>query len=121
MEAKPPVALGKRGLAFWQKVHEDLVLEEHENNLLVEACRTIDLIDALRTAIAKSGPVDADGKVMPAVVEARLQSVTLARLVASLRLPDDFSASFLDRGQRRGAARGTYMAKAKLVEMTKHA
>lgn len=108
MLVKPPVPLGTRGLAFWNRVQEHLELAEHEANLLVEACRTIDLIDALRAVVAKSGPVDADGKVRPAVIEARLQSVTLARLLATLRLPDEYAAEYLARGQRRGAARGPY-------------
>ncbi|MFC5208610.1 hypothetical protein ACFPM0_18860 [Pseudonocardia sulfidoxydans] len=45
-----------------------------------------------------------DGRVHPAVIEARQQRLTLARLVASLRVPDDGDV----RPQRRGAARGFY-------------
>lgn len=117
MTVRPPVKLGIRGRKLWNRVHEDLELEAHETALLAEVCRTIDVIDALRARIDQDGPVDAEGKVSPAVVEARLQSVTLARLVASLRLPDDFSAQYLERGQRRGAARGTYVPRHKLEEL----
>ena len=76
---------------------------EAENALLLEAARTIDNLEALDAAIAEDG-VMVDGKPNPALVEARLQRVTLARLVAALRLPDSEG----QRPQHRGAPRGVY-------------
>ena len=104
--------LGTRGKAFYEAVTGDLLLEAHEGQLLLEVCRTLDRLDALNTIISRQGYLMADGKANPALVECRLQSVTLARLVASLRLPDEYRAEVLDRGQRRGSARGVYKLKA---------
>ncbi len=109
--------LGERGRAFRDQVTAALDLEAHETALLIEACRTLDRIGALDAVVEAKGPLLPDGRVQPALVESRLQRVTFARLVASLRLPDDFSAAHLDRGQRRGAARGTYVPRHTLEEM----
>lgn len=108
---KPPPGLGPRGRAFWRAVLADLELESHEIRLLEESCRTLDRLEALDAVIRRQGLLTPDGKAHPALVEARLQGVTLARLIASLRLPDEYRAEILDRGQRRGSARGTYKLK----------
>ncbi len=110
MTAQPaPRGLEERGRRFWKQIMTDLELEAHETLMLEEVCRTIDRLEALHREI-RGAPsmIDAEGKALPALVEARLQSVTLARLIASLRLPDEYRAELLDRGQRRGAARGVY-------------
>ncbi len=99
----PPRGAGASGRRLWRSVQSRFVLDEHESALLREAMRTVDLLDQLAALVEVEGPL-LDGKVHPAAVEARLQRVTLARLVASLRLPDDLD----ERPQRRGAARGTY-------------
>ena len=110
-QTQPPVGLGKRGTAFWSAVLQDLEMEPHETALLAETCRVLDRLDLLDAEIQRSDLI-VDGRVNPLFVEARLQGVTLARLIASLRLPDEYRAEVLDRGQRRGAARGTYKLKA---------
>ena len=91
---------------LWEQVTERFDLDEHESGILREACRTVTDLDALADVIARDGVIDADGRVHPALVEARQQRITLTRLVASLRLPEDFSLD--SRPQRRGAARGVY-------------
>jgi hypothetical protein len=65
-----------------------------------------DRIEALDKAVTRDG-VLLDGKAHPALVESRLQRVTLGRLVAALRLPDRQD----QKPQRRGAFRGTYQLK----------
>jgi len=102
---------------FYRQVTDALDLEPHEIALLVEACRVLDRLEALHEIIARLGYLLPDGRIVPAVTEVRLQGVTFARLISSLRLPDDFAAEHLDRGQRRGAARGTYVPRHKLEEM----
>lgn len=107
-----PTGLKSRGRRFWRTVLADLEMEPHEQQLLAETCRILDRLDGLDAVIREKGLTTPDGRIAPAVVELRLQQVTLARVVASLRLPDEYRAEVLDRGQRRGGARGSYKLKA---------
>ncbi len=107
MADRAPNGLKASGRRLWKAVTEALVLDEHERRLLLEACRTADHLDALDTAIAADG-VLVDGKAHPGLVEARQQRITLTRLLASLRLPEDLQRPDT-RPQRRGAARGAYL------------
>ncbi len=103
-----PAGLASAGRRLWQSVLEDYELDCHEQLLLLEACRCADRLDALAAAVTGSVlTTNGRGEVQahPAVVEARQQSLTFARLLASLRLPTDDVAG---RPQRRGAARGAY-------------
>jgi hypothetical protein len=108
---KPPAGLRSRGRSFWRAVLQQLEFETHELVLLGECCRTLDRLDALDAAVRASGALLPDGRIAPALVEARQQQLALARLIASLRLPDEYSAEILARGQRRGGARGAYHLK----------
>ena len=110
----PPAGLADAGAAFWAAVCADYELAPHELVLLEQAARTVDLLHRLEAA-AQAGPlVDDAGRIHPAIVEARQCRGLLARLVASLRipeLPDDDDQADGDAGprpQRRGAARGAY-------------
>jgi len=77
-------------------------LEPHELVLLESAARTADLIADLQAVVDRDGPM-VDGKPNPAAIEARMQRLTLGRLLAGLRIiPVD-----ADRGQRR-PVRGFY-------------
>ncbi|OZD37461.1 hypothetical protein CH252_32965 [Rhodococcus sp. 06-1477-1B] len=79
----------------------------HEVALLGEACRVQDRLSALDDIVRAEGvTVDTPHGVRahPALVEARQQGTVLARLIASLRIPDEQG----DRPQTRGGARGTY-------------
>ncbi|SFO52706.1 hypothetical protein SAMN05216207_107811 [Pseudonocardia ammonioxydans] len=92
---------------MWDAVLGDFELEEHELALLREAVRCVDTLDQLDAIVrADSGPIDPSGRVHPGVVEARQLRVTLARVLAALRLPsgDEDEA----RPQRRAGVRGTY-------------
>jgi hypothetical protein len=80
-------------------------LEQHEADLLTQACRTVDLLDRLAEAVAKA-PMTIDGRANPLLVEHRQQAITVARLLAALRLPDADTG----RPQKRTGARGVYQA-----------
>ncbi len=106
MDSKPvgvPRGLKSAGQRLWTAVHERYGLAPHEELLLVEACRTADRLDKINADLAK--PRLPDDRRDRLYREARAQQAMLARLVASLRLPDDDSGR---RPQRRGGARGAY-------------
>lgn len=92
---------------MWRAVTSEFELPEHELGLLLEACRTSDDLDRLASVVAGEGAV-VDGRPHPALVESRQLRLVLARLVASLRVPDDHPEEAAGRPQRRGAARGSY-------------
>jgi hypothetical protein len=105
---KPPKGLQTGGKALWTATLGRYELAEHETTLLVEACRTVDLLDALQTLIDQDGPVLpwGDGtRAHPAVVEARAHRIVLARLVASLGIPAEDEGRVAPRGQARGVYR----------------
>jgi hypothetical protein len=91
----------------------DLELDPHEELILVQAVRCVDRLDEMAEAL-KGAPLTVvnakgDEQPHPLLVESRQQSLLLARLVASLRLPSGLSDDGeLVRPQRRGAARGSY-------------
>lgn len=65
MTAKQTKESAPRGLKLasrrlWDSVLVEFELEEHERSLLLQACRTIDLIDALQEVIETLG-VDCAG------------------------------------------------------------
>lgn len=71
---------------------------EHELSILFEASRTLDALDALEKSVRDEGVTNVSPqgvRAHPALVEARQQRVTLAKLVASLRVPlqDDQEAT----------------------------
>lgn len=103
MPEKTPPGLKAAGKRLWSSVTDTHDLDEHEAALLLEACRTKDLLNELDATVRRDG-VMLDGRVHPAVVEARQQKTSLNQLIASLRLPSDDGA----RPQRRGAARAAY-------------
>lgn len=80
-------------------------LEAHEEVILTRAARLADVCEALEAVIARDGVTitTAEGypRVHPAVVEHKNAASTLARLIASLRLPEDVGGD--GRPARRGA------------------
>jgi hypothetical protein len=113
-DTRAPSGLRAPGRRLWQSVVTVYELAEHERALLVEACRTIDLLDRLDAAVRRDGPlIDTPQglRAHPAAVEARQQRLTYGRLLAALRLPDDDAGHqpvTSGRPQRRGGARGFY-------------
>ena len=79
--------------------------------LLLEAARTLDVLEQLAAVVDRDGVMvtNARGEAQthPAVVEGRQQRLALARIIATLRLPEDAEEA-AGRPQRRGAARGFY-------------
>lgn len=112
-DTRAPAGLRAHGRRLWAAVVEQYELAEHERALLVEACRTLDLLDRLDAEVRRDGPMldTPQGlRAHPAAVEARQQRLTYGRLLAALRLPDDDAGDqpATGRPQRRGGARGFY-------------
>lgn len=105
----PPKGLEHGGKELWRSIAKEYELDVHEQALLLQASRTVDRLDALAEALADAPLTTTNFKgdevTNPLLVESRQQSLTLARLLASLRLP---SGEEDERPQRRGAARGAY-------------
>jgi hypothetical protein len=114
--SEPPKGLQTRGQALWRSTFGEFELAEHEQTLLLEACRTVDLLDLLQAQIDEDGVVLAWGdgwRNHSALAEARQQRLVLARLLAALRVPADESQDqqqqqSRDRFQPRGGPRGVY-------------
>jgi hypothetical protein len=110
---KAPAGLGAEALALWSSVVGAYDLEEHERTLLVQAVRTVDLLEKLDAEVRRDGPLvesPQGQKAHPAATEARQQRIALARLLAALRLPagDEGDQQAGARPQRRVGVRGTY-------------
>src|SRR6056297_2902151 len=87
-----PDGLGVRGERFWRAVNATYELDLDESELLVEVCRMLDDLDALREAISEDGVV-VDGskgqqRSHPALAELRQTRIAAGRLLAQLALPD---------------------------------
>lgn len=111
--AKPPKDFQTAGRTLWKSVLTDLDLDEHELALLRAACRTADRLEVLGQAMADAPMTVTNSRgdevASPIYVEHRQQTQSLAKTLASLRLPTGLTADGqLARPQRRGAARGAY-------------
>ncbi|SFV21303.1 P27 family phage terminase small subunit [Micrococcus terreus] len=89
---KMPGGLGERGAGFWRRTVRDYELTDSEVQLLAEACRTLDQLDALALAVETDGATVRGSMgqtvVHPALGEARGQRQVLHKLLAALALPD---------------------------------
>jgi hypothetical protein len=78
----------------------------------MQACRTADILDGLAAECRKaSGSVTnnkGDEIANPVMVEHRQQSMTLARLIAALKLPDDLPSAGRGYAGQRRSTRGPY-------------
>ena len=121
----PPAFLSEPAEALWWGVlagegedHDGYELESHELVLLREACRAQTRLDQLAHVIDVEGTTTTGSKgqtvTHPALSEARQTQLTLARLIAALRMPqgeDDGRRSTVTadgRPQHRGGPRGLY-------------
>ncbi len=100
----PPGGLTPEASRLWASVAGEFDLTEAELALLGEACRTLADLGALAAVVEAEGHV-VDGKPHAALVEARQLRLVLARLIASLRLPDADDV----QPQRRGMVRVPYV------------
>lgn len=92
MANRVPANLKAGGKKLWKAVTDDFELGEHELSVLLEASRTVDALDELEKIVRSEGVTHQSPqgvRAHPALVEARQQRVTLAKLVASLRIPLD--------------------------------
>jgi hypothetical protein len=111
----PPVpdVLGEAGAALWGAMTGPggFVFSAHELRLLREACATVDVLELLERQVAADGPMIEGSKrqdvLHPAVAEGRAQRLTLARLLATLDLPDEDAvpSPMQLRGRRAAEAR----------------
>ncbi|MDJ0398856.1 hypothetical protein [Rhodococcus rhodochrous] len=101
MTPKPPTGTRAAGRRLWSAIVGDYELAEHELQILREAVRTVDVIDALHRVAGVEGPL-ADSsqgvRVHPALVELRQQRITLARLLAALKIPTEDPSVRAPRG-----------------------
>lgn len=89
---EPPEGLQERGEAVWRAVMTAFELQAHETALLVEICRTVDLLDRLQALVLDQGEVLpwGDGvRANPALVELRQHRLVLSRMITSLGIPAD--------------------------------
>ncbi|MEV7762252.1 terminase [Curtobacterium flaccumfaciens] len=86
----------------------DFELADHEESVLLQACRIVDVLDRLQVAIG-GGDVLVNSpqgvKTNPAVVEFRQQALALAKCMASLRIP--FGDDEAQPQQRSGVRRAS--------------
>lgn len=104
----PPSDLRRSGRALWRDVLERYELDRHELTILREACRTADALDGLQALLDAEGLMGETSqgpRVHPALVEARQQRITFARLLTALRIP---AGEQDGRAQTRGTLRGVY-------------
>lgn len=93
---KIPAALGKRGALLWTSIMDGpdgpLEGDQHDEEMVLETCRILDVIDALSAAIDRDGVTTkgSTGQIVihPAVAELRLQQQSFARLLAQLNLEE---------------------------------
>lgn len=112
----PPDGLQAAGRRLWTSAMTEFSFDVHDEFMLLQACRTADRLDRLEVE-ASAGPVTVtnfkgDQVAHPAMVEARQQSITFARLLAALRMPQGDQDERMGRPQRRGAPRGSYGVRA---------
>lgn len=105
---KSPPGLKSGGRRLWRSVLADFELGEHEEAVLLEACRTVDALQALEDLVAAEGVTNVSPqgvRAHPALVEARQQRLALAKLIASLRIPLDDHQETGRLPQRRSGVR----------------
>lgn len=103
---KAPPGLGARGRRFWRATLGDFELSDAEQEILAEACRTLDDLDRLAALVTDHGSMVTGSQgqpvLNPALTEARGQRLALHRLVAALQLPDADDAPIPTAVQMRG-------------------
>jgi hypothetical protein len=75
------------GAALKAAVLGEYDLEPHELLLLEQAAHTADICAHLQVMVDVDGGLTEEGSVTPALVELRMQRLTLGRLLAALRIP----------------------------------
>jgi hypothetical protein len=89
---RAPEGLKIGGKRLWNRVAGPFELEQHELSLLLQACRTVDLLDRLQKVLDEGDVVISSSqglKANPAAVEFRQQALALARLMGALAVPSE--------------------------------
>ena len=88
---KPPNELGDAGSQLWERVVAEIEFAAHELAILHEAGKTLDAVRALQVRLDAEGLSchNSQGeKVHWALPELRQQRLVLARLLASIAIPE---------------------------------
>jgi hypothetical protein len=105
---RAPKELNDTGKKLWNRVLRDFELADHEELVLLQACRIADNLDRLQLEMTGTSLVidsSQGSRIHPALVEARQQSLALAKVMASLRIPfGDEDAQPQKRSGVRGAS-----------------
>ena len=109
--------LGGRGRSFWDAVQGKYEFDVHESEVLLEACRAMDVIDDLAGSVRTDGVMSVGSQGQPvvngAVAELRQQQAALARLLSQLNLDAAEVGQVLSakQAQARQAAQARWRAK----------
>lgn len=109
---KAPARLTAKSRALWTKLTKEFEFRADELRVLEDCCREIDLIERMETEL-RDAPMVVRGSMgqpvaAPLVQEVRQHRATLARLFASLKLPDDSSSQEQRSSQARNAAQARW-------------
>ena len=88
--ARAPKELNESGKRLWNRVLKTFELADHEELVLLQACRLADNLDRLQLDLGTGSMMlesSQGSRIHPAAVEARQQSLALAKVMASLRIP----------------------------------
>jgi hypothetical protein len=95
--APSDLAARGRGRRFWKRVVSEYECSPVELELLSEACRSMDELDALRRAVVKDGATVAGSRgqrrTHPALAELRQGRAELRRLLDALGIPQPLAAA----------------------------
>ena len=109
---RPPANLGPAGRGLWRQLTAEYVFAPAETPVLAAACRQLDTVADLDAAVAAEGVLTTGSRqqtvVHPAVQEARLGRVAVARLLSSLSIPDE-----QDRPRTAASLRGQKAAESR--------
>jgi hypothetical protein len=86
----PPRGLKDAGTALWTDAVAEVEFEPHFLQLLGEAAKTLDTLQVLQSVLDADGPIihsPQGTKAHPALSELRQGRITLARLLAALKIP----------------------------------
>lgn len=103
-----PKGLQVKGKRLWRDITSGYELRADELRILEDACREVDLIERLEAELS-TAPLVVNGSMgqpvaQPLVQEIRQHRGVLARLLTSLKLPDDEAAGGSDRASAARAA-----------------
>lgn len=108
MPAPSEASFGPRGSTLWRSLSQDFEFSDADRELLAEACRCADEVDALTEVIDEYGRMVAGsmGQLVPnpAIMERRQQQVTLQRMLKALRLAERSSAKVGKGGKRQACS-----------------